>query len=72
MDASGQFQAVARARHVHIREEDPHVASGVQLAERLIGIGRLEHLKAGVPQEVRFEDARERLILDQEDHRALT
>lgn len=53
-----------------IGEEDLHVATCLQLAERLIGICRLDHLEPGVSRKVRFKDATERLILDEEDHRA--
>jgi hypothetical protein len=72
MNTAGEFKAAQGPRHVHIGEENLHVASRLQLAKRLVGTCGFDHLEAGRLKKIGSEQPNQHLVLDEENHGALT
>ena len=69
LDVPSELEAVQPTGHVDVREHHADVVALVEDQNRVIGAGRLDHLKAGVLENIHGEHTNEGFILDHENDR---
>ena len=69
LDVPSELETVQPTGHVDVREHHADVVALTEDQNRVIGAGRLDHLKAGLLENVHGEHTNEGLILDHENGR---
>jgi hypothetical protein len=69
LDVPSELEAVQPTGQVDVREHHADVLTLIEDKDRVIGAGRLDHLKAGLLENIHGEHTNEGFILDHENDR---